>query len=202
MKALKPLQRASHLVPTAGRFVMVPRLAGFVVALTVVIAGARVGGQTPQASPDMQMPSASRSHPRSIVCCATTKRRGAIRRGLLNLLACEPTSRSSTTRAWRLPRLVRLRPRTNTHHLVPAALELVRHSLDRHARPQLPEIVDATVHKWRPLPTEGKMWKDPDFRRDTTANASRPSLNPRRVSTSSVRGSPKHLNSSERSSSE
>jgi ketosteroid isomerase-like protein len=36
---------------------MVPRLAGFVVALTVVIAGAQAGAQTPQAPPDTQMPS-------------------------------------------------------------------------------------------------------------------------------------------------
>ena len=36
---------------------MVPRLAGFIVALTVVIAGAQAGAQTPQASPDTQMPS-------------------------------------------------------------------------------------------------------------------------------------------------
>ena len=36
---------------------MVPRLAGFVVALTVVIAGTQAGAQTPQASPDTQMPS-------------------------------------------------------------------------------------------------------------------------------------------------
>ena len=36
---------------------MVPRLAGFVVALTVVIAGAQAGAQTPQAPPDAQMPS-------------------------------------------------------------------------------------------------------------------------------------------------
>jgi hypothetical protein len=35
---------------------MVPRLAGFVVALTVVIAGAQAGAQTPQAPPDTQMP--------------------------------------------------------------------------------------------------------------------------------------------------
>ena len=35
---------------------MVPRLAGFVVALTVVIAGAQAGAQTPQASPEPQMP--------------------------------------------------------------------------------------------------------------------------------------------------
>jgi hypothetical protein len=36
---------------------MVPRLAGFVVALTVLIAGAQVGAQTPQAPQDTQMPS-------------------------------------------------------------------------------------------------------------------------------------------------
>ena len=36
---------------------MVPRLAGFVVALTVVIAGAQADAQTPKAPPDMQMPS-------------------------------------------------------------------------------------------------------------------------------------------------
>ena len=36
---------------------MVPRLAGFVVALTVVIAGAQAGAQTPQALPDTQIPS-------------------------------------------------------------------------------------------------------------------------------------------------
>ena len=35
---------------------MVPRLAGFVVALTVVIAGAQAGAQTPQAPPDTQLP--------------------------------------------------------------------------------------------------------------------------------------------------
>jgi ketosteroid isomerase-like protein len=37
---------------------MAPRLAGFVVALTVVIAGAQAGAQTPQAPPDTPMPSA------------------------------------------------------------------------------------------------------------------------------------------------
>lgn len=36
---------------------MVPRVAGFVIALTVVIAGAQTGAQTPQASPDTQLPS-------------------------------------------------------------------------------------------------------------------------------------------------
>src|SRR5438105_3714223 len=41
------------------RFVMVPRLAGFfVVVLTIVIAGARAGAQTPQAPPDTSMPPA------------------------------------------------------------------------------------------------------------------------------------------------
>ena len=35
---------------------MVPRLAEFFVALTVVIAGAQAGAQTPQAPPDTQMP--------------------------------------------------------------------------------------------------------------------------------------------------
>ena len=37
---------------------MVPRLAGFIVALTVVIAGARPGAQTSQAPPDTSMPPA------------------------------------------------------------------------------------------------------------------------------------------------
>jgi ketosteroid isomerase-like protein len=35
---------------------MVPRLAGFVVALTILIAGAEAGAQTPQAPPDTQVP--------------------------------------------------------------------------------------------------------------------------------------------------
>ena len=37
---------------------MVPRLAGFVVALTIVIAGVRAGAQTAQAPPDTSMPPA------------------------------------------------------------------------------------------------------------------------------------------------
>jgi ketosteroid isomerase-like protein len=37
---------------------MVPRLAGFVVALTVVAAGAQPGAQTPQTPPDTQTPAA------------------------------------------------------------------------------------------------------------------------------------------------
>ena len=42
----------------AGGFVMVPRLAGFVVALTVVVAGAQASAQTPQPPPDTQTPPA------------------------------------------------------------------------------------------------------------------------------------------------
>ena len=37
---------------------MFPRLAGFVVALTLVIAGTQLSAQTPQASPDTQVPAA------------------------------------------------------------------------------------------------------------------------------------------------
>ena len=37
---------------------MVPRLAGFVVALTIAIAGARAGAQTPQALPNTSLPPA------------------------------------------------------------------------------------------------------------------------------------------------
>src|SRR6476619_7387019 len=40
------------------RFTMVPRLARFVVALTVAITGAQVGAQTPQPAPDPQAPPA------------------------------------------------------------------------------------------------------------------------------------------------
>ena len=41
-----------------GRFVLVPRLAGLVVALMVVIGGTWAGAQAPQPSPDTPMPSA------------------------------------------------------------------------------------------------------------------------------------------------
>lgn len=43
-------------IRSARGFVMVPRLAGFVVALTVVMAGAQAGVQTPQPPPDTQTP--------------------------------------------------------------------------------------------------------------------------------------------------
>ncbi len=37
---------------------MIPRVAGFAIVLTVLIAGAQAGAQTPQAPPDTQMPAA------------------------------------------------------------------------------------------------------------------------------------------------
>jgi ketosteroid isomerase-like protein len=43
-------------IRSARRFVMVPRLAGFIVALAIVIAGAPVGAQAPQAPPDTLLP--------------------------------------------------------------------------------------------------------------------------------------------------